>query len=105
MNRTELTVLIAAVILAAIAFGWALHWGFVRIRRASLGSGGNNEMAERLHAAENARDTAFAEADAKVEEMRNKLTQTEAELAAAMDGLSNARREAIDLRAELDGRA
>jgi len=105
MNRTELTVLIAAVILAAIAIGWALHWGFVKIRRASLGSGGDNEMAARLHDAESARDTAFVEAEATVTEMRNKLTQTEAELEAAMDGLSNARREAIDLRAELEGRS
>lgn len=105
MNRTELTVLIAAVILAAIAVGWALHWGFVKIRKASLGAGGDNEMASRLLQAEEARDAAFREAEASVNEMRNKLTQTEAELEAAMDGLSNARREAIDLRAELDGRA
>lgn len=104
MNRTELTVLIAAVILAAIAVGWLLHWGFAKVRKASLGSGGDNEMAARLLAAEEARDTAYREAEDKVLEMRNKLVQTEAELEAAMDGLSNARREAIDLRAELEGR-
>lgn len=103
MNRTELTLLITGVILAAIALGWGLHWGYVRIRRASLG-GGDNEMAARLHDAEVARDSAYREADAAIQEMRNKLSQTEAELAAAMDGLSNARREAIEARAKLEGR-
>lgn len=105
MNRTELTLIIAGTILLSVLIGWALHWGFHRIKGTSLGSGGDNEMAARLHAAEEARDAAYTEANAAVEDMRRKLAQTEAELEAAMDGLSNARREAIDLRAELEGRA
>lgn len=104
MNRTELTVLITIVILLSIAIGWTLHWGYVRVKRASLGSGGDNEMASRLHAAETERDSAISEAEALVNEMRNKLAQTEAELEATMEGLSIARRESIDLRAQLEDR-
>ena len=96
--------MIAAVIICAIAIGWGLHWGYTRVRQTSLGHGGDNEIASRLLEAEKARDNAFGEAEATVTEMRNKLSQTEAELEAAMDGLSNARREAIELRAELEGR-
>lgn len=102
MNRTELTIVIAVTILAAMAVGWLLHWGFTRINRASLDSRDDNDMAARLHDAETARDAAYAEAEAAVLDMQKRLTQTEAELEAAMDGLGIARREAIDLRAELD---
>jgi len=74
---------------------------------AGLGSAGSDpqtssELAENLHLAEQDRDAAFAERDRAISEMRNRLDQTEAELRAAMDGLGNARREAEELRSEVE---
>jgi chromosome segregation ATPase len=102
MNRTELTLLIAGSILLAVLIGWTLRWFFVRLTNAGSHPAGSNELAARLHDAEEARDAAFAERDSAISELRNKLGQTEAELRAAMDGLGDARREAEDLRATLE---
>ena len=102
MGRTELTLIVAGAFLGAVLLGWLLNWGFTRIRHASQTSADvTNDMASRLHAAEEARDAAFGERDEAVSDMKNRLRETEAELAAAMDGLGNARREADNLRAEL----
>lgn len=96
MNRTELTILLSVTFLLAVGLGWTMRWVFSRINRAGLGmSGGeNNDMAARLHAAEEASANAAAEAATQVRDMQNKLRETEAELAAAMDGLREARRQA-----------
>lgn len=103
MNRTELTILVAAAFLIAVLIGWTLRWFFTRLNQASLGGAatGSNDLAARLYAAEEARDQAITESDAKVREVQNKLVQTEAELAAAMEGLGDARRDADALRNEL----
>lgn len=101
MNRTELTVLVASTFMIAILIGWLLRWLFTRINRSGLSSGHSNDLAARLHAAEEARDKAYADRDATVKDVQNRLAQTEAELAAAMDGLGGARREADSLRQQI----
>ena len=105
MSRTELTLALAAVFLAAVVLGWFLRWGFGKVNRISL-TGGNvsNDLAARLHAAEEAQAEAIRERDRTAGEYQNRLRETEAELAAAMDGLGAARREAEALRAQLSGR-
>lgn len=105
MNSTELTLAIAAAFMIAVLIGWTLRWLFSRLNQSSANiTAGSNELAARLHTAEEARDAAFRERDEAVRDLRNRLDQTEAELAAAMDGLGNARREAEALRAQLNDR-
>lgn len=106
MNRTELTILLAVVFVLAVLLGWVLRWMFSRINRAGLEARSqSNEMAERLHAAEEARDEARRDRDDAIADMQNRLRETEAELRAAMEGLGEARRQSEDLRARLEGNA
>lgn len=105
MNRTELTLAIAGTFLVAVLIGWTLRWIFSRLNQSSATiTAGSNELAARLHTAEEARDAAFRERDETVRELKNKLDQTEAELTAAMDGLGQARREAAALRDQYEDR-
>lgn len=102
MNRTELTVLVAATFMVAILIGWALRWLYGRMGQAGLQTtGGSNDLAARLHAAEEARDAAYKDRDQTIGEMKKKLVQTEAELQAAMEGLGDARRDAEAMRREI----
>ena len=102
MNRTELTLLVAATFLFAVLIGWVLRWLFVRINQTGLdSSAGSNDLAARLHEAEEERDRAIADRDAAIKGIQNRLAQTEAELAAAMEGLGDARRDSDALRREL----
>ena len=59
-------------------------------------------MAQALHEAEETRDQAITYLQYREDELTNRLTQTEAELAAAMDGLRDARREAEELRIHVE---
>lgn len=103
MNRTELTVVVAAAFVAAVMIGWMLRWLYSRIGRAGLSTtGASNDLAERLHAAEEARDAAFQDRDETIADMKRRLVQTEAELSAAMEGLGDARRDAEGLRTQLE---
>ena len=102
MNRIELTLLIAGTFLLAVLLGWLLRWGYTRINEASLKSPRmSNELAARALAAEEARDLAVKDRDDTIADYKNRLRETEAELAAAMEGLGAARRDAEHLRHEL----
>ena len=59
-------------------------------------------MAQALHEAEETRDQAITYLQQREAEMTNQLSQTEAELRAAMDGLREARREAEELRGYIE---
>ena len=61
-----------------------------------------DRMAQELHKAEEERDEAVTYFQNRESELSNKLSQTEAELHAAMDGLRAARHEAEELRAYID---
>ncbi len=56
-------------------------------------------MSQELHEAEETRDQAITYLQQREAELVNQLTQTEAELRAAMDGLRDARQDAEEMRA------
>jgi len=102
MTRFAFILVTAIVLFLAFALGWGAHWlmqRFTRVTQADL-----NElegMAQALHEAEEMRDQAIAYLDAREAELTRDLTQTRAELGAAMDGLRAARHEAELLRRQL----
>ncbi|WP_238367993.1 hypothetical protein [Mesobacterium pallidum] len=103
MNRTEFIVATAIVLFAAFLMGWFAHWlinRFTRVSRSDMGE--LDRMAQELHEAEEVRDQAITYLQQREAELTNQLTQTEAELRAAMDGLRDARHETEELRAYVE---
>nr|WP_325248477.1 hypothetical protein [Amylibacter sp.] len=103
MNRTELIVTITVVLLLTFIAGWAFRWAYGRLNSVnSVNVTEIDDLANRLHEAEEARDQAMTYIQQREWELTNQLTQSEAELAAAMEGLGAARREAGELQAHLE---
>ena len=103
MNRSEFIIATAIILFVAFAMGWFANWLIHRFTRVSKGDIGELErMAQELHEAEETRDQAIAYLQQREAELTNQLAQTEAELAAAMDGLRDARHEAEELRAYIE---
>ncbi|RMH47002.1 MAG: hypothetical protein D6688_03995, partial [Alphaproteobacteria bacterium] len=103
MNRTEFIIATAVALFVAFVLGWLASWLVQRLSRASQAELSELEaMATALHDAEEARDDALRQLEAREAELRSKLQQTEAELRAAMDGLRDARAEVAALQAHLD---
>lgn len=99
MNRAEFIIAIAIILFLAFALGWLAHWLIARFSQVS--SADLNEMdtlAKALHDAEETRDQAIAYLQQREAELTGQLSQTEAELRAAMDGLREARQEGEELR-------
>jgi len=61
-----------------------------------------DRLAQSVHEAEEMRDKALAYMEQREAELNNKLSQTEAELRAAMEGLRVARTEAEELRSYIE---
>ena len=103
MNGTEFIAATAAILFVAFLAGWFAHWLVSRVSRTT-GSGMNDldQMAQEMHRAEEERDEAVAYYQNREAELTSKVTQTEAELHAAMEGLRAARHEAEELRAYLE---
>lgn len=105
MNRTEFVIVTVIVLTAAFALGWFVNWlvhRFTRVTQADLGE--LERMAQALHDAEETRDQAIAYIHHRDDEVSREMAQLQAELAAAMDGLRNARHEAEMLRQQLSAR-
>lgn len=114
MSRLLLALSITAMLVLFMALGWLLHWLWQRAHRiAGTEEAHRAELTAQLHAAEMARDTAerqltaeraaLAEAaSAEVAEMSRRLVGLEAELAAAMEALREARRTAAEWRQAYD---
>jgi len=103
MNRTEFILATAIILFVAFVLGWFAHWLVHRFTRVSQTEMGElDKMAQSLHDAEEARDQAITYFQQREAEMTNQLSQTEAELRAAMDGLREARHEAEELRAYIE---
>ena len=103
MNRTEFIIATAIILFVAFVLGWFVSWlvnRFTRVTKAEIGE--LDKMAQALHEAEETRDQAITYLQQREAEMTNQLSQTEAELRAAMDGLREARREAEELRAYIE---
>ena len=99
MDRTQFVLWTAVILFVAFAMGWFAHWLLHRFSRVAKSDVDELErMAQELHEAEETRDQAITYLQQREAELTNQLTQTEAELAAAMEGLRDARREAEELR-------
>jgi len=102
MNRSEFILATAAVLFVAFLVGWFAHWLISRFSRVGQSDMSElDRMAQSLHEAEETRDQAITYLQQREAEMTSQLTQAEAELRAAMDGLRDARREAEELRAQI----
>ena len=103
MNRSEFIIATAIILFVAFALGWFANWlvhRFTRVSQSDLGE--LDRMAQSLHEAEETRDQAITYLQQREAEITNQLSQTEAELRAAMDGLRDARTEAEELRAYIE---
>lgn len=106
MNRIEFTIVTAIILFVAFSMGWFAHWvihRFTRVTKADLGE--LERMAQALHEAEETRDQAIAYVHHREEELNRELSQSQAELRAAMDGLRDARYEAEMLQRQLEARS
>ena len=103
MNGTEFIAATAAILFMAFIAGWFTHWVISRITRVTRSDMDDlDKMAQELHQAEEERDQTTTYFQQREAELTNKLSQTEAELGAAMDGLRSAREEAEELRAYVE---
>jgi hypothetical protein len=103
MNRLEFIVATSFILFVAFGLGWFCYWILHRFSR--IGEADMNEvdrLAQALHEAEESRDQALMFIEQREAELTNQISQTEAELRAAMDGLRDARHEAEDMRAYID---
>ena len=103
MNRLEFIVATSIILFVAFGLGWFSYWILHRFSR--IGAADMNEvdrLAQALHEAEEARDQALIYIEQREADLSNQITQTEAELRAAMDGLRDARQEAEEMRTHID---
>jgi F0F1-type ATP synthase membrane subunit b/b' len=103
MNRLEFIVATSFILFVAFGLGWFCYWILHRFSR--IGEADMNEvdrLAQALHEAEESRDQALIYIEQREAELTNQISQAEAELRAAMDGLRDARHEAEDMRAYID---
>lgn len=105
MNRTEFILATAVILFAAFTLGWFAFWlinRFTRVTKADIGE--LDRMAQALHEAEETRDQAIIYLQQREAEISNQLSQTEAELRAAMEGLRDACAETEELRMHFEAR-
>jgi F0F1-type ATP synthase membrane subunit b/b' len=103
MNRLEFIVATSIILFVAFGLGWFSYWLLHRL--SPIGAADMNEvdrLAQALHEAEESRDQALIYIEQREAELTNQISQTEAELRAAMDGLRDARHEAEEMRAYID---
>ena len=103
MNRLEFIVATSIILFVAFGLGWFSYWILHRFSR--IGAADMNEvdrLAQALHEAEETRDQALIYMEQREAELTNQITQTEAELRAARDGLRDARQEAEEMRTHID---
>ena len=103
MNRTEFIIAITIILIIAFALGWFANWLVHRLTRVSDADVNELEsLAASLHEAEELRDQAITYIEQRESQLTTQLSQTEAELRAAMEGLREARSENDHLRSKLE---
>ncbi|MGC9418182.1 MAG: hypothetical protein ACP5EN_04335 [Rhodovulum sp.] len=103
MDRTEFIIVTTLVLFVAFLLGWLAAWLVHRLAQVTTENMDDlDHMAQALHEAEEARDQAIGYLHQRESELTNRLSQSEAELRAAMDGLRDARAEAEELRAYVE---
>lgn len=102
MNREELIAVISFAFFLTFVLGWLLRWAYGGLNRINAADMSEiDDLANRLHEAEQAKDHAETHLQEREWELQNKLSQSEAELASVMEGLGEARREADALREQI----
>jgi predicted nucleic acid-binding Zn-ribbon protein len=102
MSRIDFIIWTAVVLFIAFCLGWFANWLVHRFTRVAQSDVNELErMSQELHEAEETRDQAIVYLQQREAELTNQLSQTEAELAAAMEGLRDARHQAEELRAQV----
>ncbi len=103
MNRTEFIIATTIILFVAFMLGWFTHWLLHRFTRVAGGDVAElDALAQSLHEAEEMRDQAILYLEQREAELSNQISQTEAELRAAMEGLRDARHEAEEMRAYIE---
>ena len=102
MNRIEFIIATAIILFVTFLVGWFAHWLLHRFSRVAKSDITQLErMAGELNDAEEARDSAVTYMQQREADLSNQMTQIEAELKAAMDGLHTARLENENLQSQL----
>ena len=132
LTSVQLTIAIAAVLIAAIILGWFLHWLWSRLSHAAITDTARiTEMINRLHEADRAREQAedakelaenlLASREAEMEnrmaamqsrldgalegreaQLTSALKEAQADSEASMAGLRGARERIMELEAEVE---
>ena len=103
MSRTEFIITTAIILFIAFCLGWFANWLMHKFTRVAAGEVAElDRISQELHEAEETRDQAITYLQQREAELTNQLSQTEAELRAAMDGLRDARHETEELRTKTD---
>jgi prophage endopeptidase len=106
MSRTEFVLATAIILFVAFCLGWFANWLLHRFTRVAADDVAQlDRMSQDLHEAEETRDQAITYLQQREAELTNQLSQTEAELRAAMDGLRDARHEAEEMRNYIEDQA
>lgn len=99
MSRIEFVIATAIVLFVAFCLGWFAHWLLHRFTRVAAGDVADlDRMSQELHEAEETRDQAISYLQQREAELTTQLSQAEAELRAAMDGIREARHETDEMR-------
>ena len=103
MNRTEFIVATAIILFAAFMLGWFASWLIHRLSRVTRAEMGELEiMAQQLHEAEEARDSAVDQLEQREADLVERLSRSEAELRAARDELRETHAEIEELRSYIN---
>ena len=103
MNRTEFVIATAIILLVAFAMGWFTHWLLHRFARVAGGDMAEmDRLAQSLHEAEELRDQALAYLEQREARADEPDHPDRGRVAAAMDGLRDARHEAEEMRAYIE---
>ena len=101
MNREEFIISAAIVLFLAFLLGWLSRW---LLQRLNMVSEKDLKDLNKISAALLEAEEAIEKAKIRESELNKKISQLEAELKAAMDGLRAARLEAEELKSSLIGK-
>lgn len=99
MTRNEFIIATAIILFAAFILGWFASWLIHRLSRVTRADiGALESMAQQLHDAEEARDSAVQALEDREADLVDKLGTAETEAKSAQDELAEARAEIEELR-------
>ena len=101
MNREEFIISAAIVLFLTFLSGWLSRW---LLQRLNMVSEKDLKDLNKISAALLEAEEAIEKAKSRESEFNKKISQLEAELKAAMDGLRAARLETEDLKSSLTGK-